>query len=130
MQSRHPILAGFMRLLCNHGYSPARVLLWAVLVWAAFGVLYAAYPLPKWLSQTEIGAVLCAARAAVDWDGETKPRNGFEPFYFSAVTMVTLGYGEIHPANLAAQVYAMLQTLLGYILLALLVASLLQRLQL
>ena len=53
----------------------------------------------------------------VDWI-ETASTNR----YFSAVTFSTLGYGGIQPATATAQLLASVQSLLGGILIALLVA--------
>ncbi|MCP3676963.1 MAG: hypothetical protein GY721_05075 [Deltaproteobacteria bacterium] len=39
------------------------------------------------------------------------------PFYYSVVTLTTLGYGDIVPASAAAQVIAMLEVCLGYTML-------------
>ena len=43
--------------------------------------------------------------------------NMFTPFYFSVVTFTNLGLGDIYPENLSAQVWVVLQTLAGYIML-------------
>jgi voltage-gated potassium channel Kch len=39
------------------------------------------------------------------------------PLYYSVVTLTTLGYGDVLPNSLAAQVAAMVEVLLGYIML-------------
>lgn len=39
------------------------------------------------------------------------------PFYFSLVTLTTLGYGDVVPASLGAQVVAMSEVVLGYLML-------------
>ena len=39
------------------------------------------------------------------------------PLYYSLVTLTTLGYGDVLPTSLAAQVAAMVEVLLGYIML-------------
>ena len=51
---------------------------------------------------------------AVDVDyGEY--RTAFSPFYYSFVTLTTLGYGDVLPASAAAQVLAVSEVLLGYV---------------
>ncbi len=35
--------------------------------------------------------------------------------YYSVVTLTTLGYGDVHPASLAAQIFAMIEVALGYL---------------
>ncbi len=42
-------------------------------------------------------------------------RTPFSPIYFSVVTLTTLGYGDICPASLAAQILATIQAIFGYI---------------
>ena len=42
-------------------------------------------------------------------------RTALSPFYFSFVTLTTLGYGDIVPASAAAQVVATIEVLLGYV---------------
>ncbi len=39
----------------------------------------------------------------------------FSPFYYSVVTLTTLGYGDVLPASLAAQIIAALESILGYV---------------
>ncbi len=39
------------------------------------------------------------------------------PLYFSVVTVTTLGYGDVQPASVAAQVVAMAQVIVGYVML-------------
>jgi hypothetical protein len=43
--------------------------------------------------------------------------NIFTPLYFSVVTFVNLGLGDIYPENLSAQVWVVLQSIAGYIML-------------
>jgi uncharacterized protein YjbI with pentapeptide repeats len=42
---------------------------------------------------------------------------GLTPYYFSLVTMTTLGYGDVLPASDAAQLLVMLEVLMGYLML-------------
>ncbi len=39
----------------------------------------------------------------------------FSPFYYSVVTLTTLGYGDVFPASLGGQILAVVQALLGYV---------------
>ena len=39
----------------------------------------------------------------------------FSPFYYSVVTLSTLGYGDAVPGSLAAQILAVLQAIVGYL---------------
>ena len=42
---------------------------------------------------------------------------GLSPLYYSVVTMTTLGYGDAVPASTAGQVMAMVQVVIGYVML-------------
>jgi hypothetical protein len=37
------------------------------------------------------------------------------PLYFSVVTLTTLGYGDVLPVSMAAQIVAMVQVVIGYV---------------
>jgi len=39
------------------------------------------------------------------------------PLYYSVVTLTTLGYGDVVPASMAAQVVAMIEVIMGYVML-------------
>lgn len=39
------------------------------------------------------------------------------PLYYSVVTLTTLGYGDVSPASMAAQVVAMIEVIMGYVML-------------
>ena len=41
----------------------------------------------------------------------------FSPFYYSVVTLTTLGYGDIVPSSVAGQVIAMIEVIIGYVML-------------
>ncbi len=49
--------------------------------------------------------------------------NALDAFYFSIVTMTTLGYGEIHPASSTAKVFVIIEVLIGIVLLAVMVGT-------
>ncbi|MCP3918793.1 MAG: hypothetical protein GY711_24870 [bacterium] len=51
---------------------------------------------------------------AIDFGDYETP---LSPFYFSVVTLTTLGYGDVLPASPAAQVVAVLQVVTGYVML-------------
>ncbi len=44
-------------------------------------------------------------------------RTWLSPFYYSLVTITTLGYGDVVPASLGAQVIAMIEVITGYLML-------------
>jgi len=73
------------------GRSMLRFALWIFLITAAFGVAY----------------------GFVNIDYGRYP-TALSPYYFSCVTLTTLGYGDVLPASTAAQVVVMLEVFAGY----------------
>ena len=71
----------------------------------------------RWAFWTAIIAVLFAVAYGfvdIDYgDYETK----LSPLYYSVVTMTTLGYGDALPASVGGQVVAMIQVVIGYVML-------------
>ncbi len=71
----------------------------------------------RWAIVTAIIAALFAVGYTfvdIDYgDYET----GISPLYYSVVTMTTLGYGDALPASTASQVMAMVQVVIGYVML-------------
>ena len=51
----------------------------------------------------------------------------FQMWYFSMVTLTTLGYGDIAPATMVARVFVVLEAIMGQFYLAILIASLIGR---
>ena len=41
----------------------------------------------------------------------------FSSFYYSVVTLTTLGYGDVTPASTAAQIVALIEVVIGYVML-------------
>lgn len=74
------------------GRSFTRWALWVLLVAAAFAGLYTFVDIDYGDHQTALS-----------------------PLYFSIVTMTTLGYGDVLPASIAAQVIAIIEVVLGYV---------------
>jgi hypothetical protein len=71
----------------------------------------------RWVFWTAIIAVLFAvAYGFVDIDYGAY-ETGLSPLYYSVVTMTTLGYGDALPASLGGQVVAMIQVVIGYVML-------------
>lgn len=71
----------------------------------------------RWASLTAVIAVVFAVAygfVEVDYgDYETS----LSPLYYSVVTMTTLGYGDAVPASISGQVVAMIQVVIGYVML-------------
>ncbi len=68
--------------------------LWTVFLMSVFGALY------QWV--------------ALDYGDHP---TFLSPFYYSVVTLTTLGYGDVVPASPAAQIMAMIEVTLGYVML-------------
>lgn len=86
------------------GRSMTRVATWAITLAMAFGLIYTVFP-----TTLDRGN-------AVD--------TFWTPFYFSAVTFTTLGFGDVTPGSLAGQLIVTLEVGLGYITLGILVSIL------
>jgi uncharacterized protein YjbI with pentapeptide repeats len=72
----------------------------SLLRWAAFILLLT------------IAFALAYSLVGVDYGPHETP---FSPFYYSVVTLTTLGYGDVVPTSVPAQILAVLQALLGYV---------------
>lgn len=73
--------------------------------------------LGRWAVLTATMAVLFGAaytQVALDYGDH---RTALSPFYFSVVTLTTLGYGDVLPASLVAQVVVLAEVVVGYIML-------------
>ncbi len=69
---------------------------------------------PWFLWNTAVGIVFGALYTTVSLDYGAHP-TVLSPFYFSFVTLTTLGYGDVVPASAPAQVLATIEVLLGYL---------------
>jgi uncharacterized protein YjbI with pentapeptide repeats len=71
----------------------------------------------RWALLTAVIAVVFAflyGFVEIDYgDYET----GLSPLYYSVVTMTTLGYGDVLPASTTGQIVAMIQVVIGYVML-------------
>ena len=90
----------------DYGRSVHAVLLMGVGIIAAFGLLYHLFP--GWLSSNV----------------PDRPTTWFTPWYYSVVTFVTLGFGDISAKGLAGEVCVVAEVLLGYVTLGLLLSVL------
>lgn len=104
LERTHPKTALFLRLTSDYGRSFSRFFAWSLMVVVIFGFIYSLIP----------GAL-------------TRP-GLFESMYFSVVTFVTLGYGDIVPATHLAMAIVVLEVVIGYVMLGLLVAIISKRL--
>jgi len=77
-----------------------------------FALIY--MPRPAWFPDW------WAAPLTFDYPSELNP--WFAPFYFSVVTLTTLGLGDFTPANVPAQILVMSEVIIGYVMLGVLLA--------
>lgn len=91
---RHAVLYTLWKATSDCGRSLVRWGAMTVMLALLFGVLYTMVDLDYGSNQTALS-----------------------PFYFSVVTITTLGYGDVLPASLAAQALVMIQVALGYMML-------------
>jgi len=138
LESKHTILSVFYYVSSFYGRSVFRVVFWFVLTWLFWGWVYGGFQGSKILSNSFLSPVLCWEET-ISSDNqtittcmeETKYQDGslFLPFYLSAVTMTTLGYGDITPAthDMFGQIYVCIQVIMGYILLGLLIDAIVDK---
>jgi hypothetical protein len=125
----HPVLAAIWYWLGNFGRSPGRLLLWILMVWLIFGLVYSGFGLPRVLAGTGSGKALAWLAPQIKFsDCGYRPCNIFQPFYFSVVTLTTLGFGDITPSgsDWKAQLYVTCEALFGFVFLGAYVSLLLQ----
>ena len=89
---------------------------WVLAAAMVFGAVFADYSAPAWLPEP-IEALLVHMDPDLAVSSTARTPTPFTPYYFSIVTFTTLGFGDIHPLNLAGEVWLALEVLLGYIML-------------
>lgn len=98
-----------LRRVCGYGEKPGRALAWAAIIILFFAVLY--YPNPLGHGWIELNA---------EWKHQLLP-DFVKAVHFSIITFATLGYGNIHPVNLPANVVTAIEVILGYLMFGVLV---------
>ncbi|MBK7259421.1 MAG: pentapeptide repeat-containing protein [Ignavibacteriae bacterium] len=128
LTQRHPAFAKLWYLSTNSGRSPGRILFWIFFIWASFGTLFAGYPLPSFLEGTPMGSILCDINPEVKWNVTGEDRPATAPYIFSILTMMNTNFGDVEPepSDLSAQIAVVVETFLGYLILAMFVALLMQ----
>lgn len=113
LQKQRPFIAYIWYVLTNNGRSVARFFLWVIAVWLTFGWLYAGLPIPSQLDGTRLDAVLDDIREPLVM--KEVERTSFTPFYLSALSLVTVGYGTPVEGAWLAEVLTVLEAVLGVI---------------
>jgi len=116
-RERYPFWAGVWRWTCDYGRSWLLWSFWALVIPLLFGLVYAPFSCPTWLAWEPSTSILAAMDPELRMSADTVVSNWFAPYYFSIVAFTTLGFGDITPANSAAQVWVTLEVILGYFML-------------
>jgi len=106
LETRSPLLAWFLRVTSEYGLSLPRYFVWVLAIVLLFALAFAA--VPNTISQPGL------------WNA----------IYFSVVTFTTLGYGDIYPASVVGQLFAIAEVCTGYLMGGLLIAILARRVML
>jgi hypothetical protein len=124
----HPMLAVLWYLATNGGRSATRLGMWAVVLWLLFGATYAAFPVPRLFRDSAVATWLTTITPQFRRDGVQVRLAAGDAFYLSAVTITTLGYGDItpDPASGVAKFLVAAEAVLGIILISMFVALLMQ----
>ena len=97
----------------------------AELIYAALAV-YFIFGL-AWASIYQVIEISNPASFSISNADSTKQNFIFQMWYFSMVTLTTLGYGDISPISMVARVFVVLEAILGQFYIAVLIASLIGR---
>lgn len=96
-----------LKYTCNYGESVSRFIILTLAVIISFAIAY--YPNPWGWGFIELKGVV--------WSSSFPSfENSIAAGYFSVITFVTLGYGDIHPANTAARIATCLEVIFGYVM--------------
>jgi len=97
----------------------------AELIYAALAV-YFIFGL-AWASIYQLLAISNPAAFSISSSDTSTQNFMFQMWYFSMVTLTTLGYGDISPASMMARVFVVLEAITGQFYIAVLIASLIGR---
>jgi len=125
--------------LSNCGRSVSLWAFWSLVIAGIFGLAFADYSYPEGMPQEcWVEDLFCGINpeVTVDYTTETTPegqqvlreKTGWTPYYYSIVTFTTLGFGDVKPKNLAAEIWLTAEVVLGYVFLGGLVAILASKL--
>jgi len=124
-RAHNPANAFMLRWLLFYGKSYILFFIQIAILAFIFGFAYADYTCPQWLPEPIAGflSVIDPKVGEVyelSLDGYAS--DGFVPYYYSIVTMTTLGFGDVVPLNLPGRLFVVVEVILGYIYLGVLIS--------
>ena len=112
------VLFAVWELTSHCGRSFGLWMFWALLAAVLFGAVYADYATPARLPQPLRDLLIrIDPKVEVSPGLDKRIPTRFTPYYFSIVTFTTLGFGDVHPLNLAGEIWLAFEVLLGYVML-------------
>lgn len=117
IHNRSKVFAVLFYIFTNYGRSFTLLFLWVLTVWLGFGFLYSGYPIPDYITNNTLKNILTYFSPTINWTNAPP-----SPYYFSAITLVTLSYGDMLPLDGLARFYCALEAVIGYVLLGMLVS--------
>jgi uncharacterized protein YjbI with pentapeptide repeats len=111
----HPIKHFIWSISSDCGRSMLLWVGWSLFIAVLCGAAYADYSAPTWLPEWLVNM-------APDVDLQGRSPTWFTPYYFSIVTFTTLGFGDVVPRNLAAEIWLTIEVIIGYVMLGGLIA--------
>ena len=116
------IKAFFWRITCGYGQSFVMLLGWAFIIALIFGGVF-------WANMEGFDARVCPKKCHASETQMESPDcelcgSVLTPFYFSVVTLTTLGFGDVTPKTTCMQFAVMMEVVFGYLILGLLISIL------
>ena len=138
-KENHPFAYRLWARTSNCGRSFLLWAFWSLFIAGIFGCAFADYPYPDCMPRDcWVEDFFCGINpeVTIDYTTETTPegqtvlreKTGWTPYYYSIVTFTTLGFGDVKPKNLAAEIWLTVEVVFGYVFLGGLVAILASKL--
>lgn len=109
------------------GTSFRRLSFFIITTWFFFGFLYS---IPTSFSGLDNFHLINMSSLAIDWGKHvtsTSTISPITPYYFSLITLTTLGYGDIHPLGDIVKILCAVEALFGYLFLGLFTSLILNK---
>jgi hypothetical protein len=122
---RRPLF--FIWEITSHcGRSFALCMFWVLLIAFFFGAVYADYSYPSWMPDSwenffvridpKVG-IVSSNLELLSGESGTRLSGNFTPYYFSIVTLTTLGFGDVQPFGRTGEIWLAIEVILGYVML-------------